>query len=264
MSRIELDNVSLTFRVRPHGRVTLKEFLVRRLFRRSVNPVMSIHALRDVNLRIDEGERVGILGANGAGKTTLLKVLAGIYPPTAGRCAVAGRISSLFDLAVGFEPEATGWDNINYRCYLQGETPQSVRGKLRDIADFSELGKFLDVPVRCYSAGMLVRLAFAVATAIEPEVLLIDEVLGVGDLAFQEKARKRMQEMMAKARLMVVVSHDLKSLARLCTRAVWMEQGRVRAIGAPAELIAAYTAEAKGEPGPPGEAPFARQLAVAA
>jgi ABC-type polysaccharide/polyol phosphate transport system ATPase subunit len=160
---------------------------------------------------------------------------------------VVGRISSLFDIAVGFEPEASGWDNIAYRCYLQGETPRSVRGKLDEIAEFSELGKFLDVPVRCYSAGMMVRLAFAVATAIDPEILLIDEVLSVGDLAFQEKARRRMQEMMAKARLMVLVSHDLESLARLCSKVVWLEQGRVRAIGPPEETIAAYTAEARGE-----------------
>jgi lipopolysaccharide transport system ATP-binding protein len=261
MSHIELADVSVTFRVRPHGRVTLKEFLIRRLFRRSVNPMMNVHAIRNVNLRIVEGERVGILGPNGAGKTTLLKVLAGIYPPTKGWRTVAGRVSSLFDIALGFELEASGWDNITYRCYLQGETPASVRAKIQDIADFSELGKFLDLPVRCYSAGMLVRLAFAVATTIEPEILLIDEVLSVGDLAFQQKARQRMQAMMAKARLMVVVSHDLESLAQLCSRVVWMEQGRVREVGTPEDVIAAYTAEAKGETGTSHE-PFAGRLAA--
>jgi ABC-type polysaccharide/polyol phosphate transport system ATPase subunit len=263
MSHIELDNVSLSFRVRTHGRVTLKEFLIRRLFRPSVNPIVNIHALRDVNLRIDEGERVGILGSNGAGKTTLLKVLAGIYPPSKGSRTAVGRISSLFDIALGFELEASGWDNIAYRCYLQGETPSSTRAKLHEIAEFSELGKFLDLPVRCYSAGMLVRLAFAVASSIEPEILLIDEVLGVGDLAFQQKARQRMRSMMAKARLMVLVSHDLDSLAQLCSRVVWMEQGRVREVGRPEEVIAAYTAEASGQSGPIQE-PFADRLAAAA
>jgi ABC-type polysaccharide/polyol phosphate transport system ATPase subunit len=263
MSHIELDDVSVTFRVRPHGRVTLKEFLIRRLFRPSVNPVVSVHAIRDVSLRIAEGDRVGILGPNGAGKTTLLKVLAGIYPPSTGRRTVVGRVSSLFDIALGFEPEASGWDNIAYRCYLQGETPASVKAKSQEIADFSELGKFLDLPVRCYSAGMLVRLAFAVATTIEPEILLIDEVLSVGDLAFQQKARQRMQAMMAKARLMVVVSHDMESLAELCSKIVWMEQGRVREIGPPEDVIAAYTEEA--ESGAASEHdPFADRLAAVA
>ncbi len=260
MSHIELDDVSVTFQVRSHGRVTLKEFLIRRLFRPSVNPVLNIHALRHVHLRIEEGERVGILGPNGAGKTTLLKVLAGIYPPSTGRRTVEGRISSLFDIALGFEPEASGWDNIAYRCYLQGETPASTRAKLQEIADFSELGKFLDLPVRCYSAGMLVRLAFAVASSIEPEILLIDEVLGVGDMAFQQKARQRMRSMMARARLMVLVSHDLRSLAQLCSKVVWMEQGRVRDVGPPEAVIAAYTAEAQSQAGKPADS-FADRLA---
>lgn len=242
MATIELDQVSVTFRVRPHGRVGFKEFVVRRLFRESANSTINVHALRDINLRIGEGERVGIIGPNGAGKSTLLKLLAGIYPPTKGRRDVAGRISSLFDISLGFEPEATGWQNIAYRCYLQGETPRSMRGKLAAIADFSELGRFLDLPVRCYSAGMLVRLAFSVATAIEPEILLVDEVLSAGDLAFQQKALLRMREMMAKARLIVLVSHDLQTLPKLCGRAVWLERGRIRAAGPAPAIVADYTA----------------------
>src|SRR5262249_13620667 len=161
MARIELDQVDLTFRLRRHGRITLKEFLVRQMFRRSINPMIEVRALQDVNLRVREGERLGILGHNGAGKSTLLKVLAGIYPPTAGRRSVEGRISSLFDIALGFEPDATGWENISYRGYLQGETPRSIRSKVQAIADFSELGPFLDMPVRYYSAGMMIRLAFS-------------------------------------------------------------------------------------------------------
>src|SRR5262249_42140244 len=126
---------------------------------------------RDVSLRVGEGERLGIIGPNGAGKSTLLKVLAGIYPPTQGRRVVEGQISSLFDLTLGFEADSNGWDNIHYRSYLQGETPRGVRAKLAAIAEFSELGHFLDMPVRYYSAGMMVRLAFAIATAIEPQIL---------------------------------------------------------------------------------------------
>jgi ABC-type polysaccharide/polyol phosphate transport system ATPase subunit len=242
MARVELDNVGLTFEVRQRGRVTLKEFLVRFLFRASVNPVIRVDALRDVNLTVSAGERVGILGHNGAGKSTLLKLLAGIYPPTQGQRIVQGRISSLFDIALGFEMEANGWENIACRGYLQGETPRSVRAKKQAIAEFSELGQFLDMPVRYYSAGMLVRLAFSIATAIEPQILLVDEVLSVGDLAFQQKATERMRGMMKQAEIIIMVSHDLTSLARFCQRGIWLDHGRVRLDGPMADVVAAYQA----------------------
>jgi ABC-type polysaccharide/polyol phosphate transport system ATPase subunit len=241
MARIHLENVGLTFRVRNHSRITLKEFLVRRLFRRAANPVMQVEALKGLNLEIREGDRVGVIGHNGAGKSTLLKVLAGIYPPTVGTLTVEGQISSLFEISLGFEQDASGWENIYYRGYLQGETPQTIRAKVQPIAEFSELGHFLDMPVRYYSSGMRVRLAFAIATAIEPEILLVDEVLSVGDMAFQEKAKQRMHEMMAKARLIVLVSHDLESVVRFCDRALWMDHGRIRMVGPPREVADAYT-----------------------
>jgi ABC-type polysaccharide/polyol phosphate transport system ATPase subunit len=193
-----------------------------------------------VNLAINEGQRVGIIGHNGAGKSTLLKLLAGIYPPTKGKRLVEGRISSLFDIALGFETDASGWENIYFRGFLQGETPKSVRAKMQPIADFSELGEFLNMPVRYYSAGMLVRLAFSIATAIEPEILLVDEVLSVGDMSFQEKARQRMRDMMVKARLIVMVSHDLDTLSRLCEQGIWMDHGQVKQVGPIADVIAAY------------------------
>jgi ABC-type polysaccharide/polyol phosphate transport system ATPase subunit len=248
MARIELGNVSLTFRIRKHGRITLKEFLVRQMFRRSVNPMIKVRALRNVDLRLEEGTRMAIIGYNGAGKSTLLRLLAGIYPPTSGKRFVEGRISSLFDIALGFETDATGWENIFYRGYLQGETPRSVRAKMQPIADFSELGDFLNMPVRYYSAGMLVRLAFSIATAIEPEILLVDEVLSVGDMAFQDKARQRMRDMMGKASLIVMVSHDLTSLAKLCEQAIWMDHGRIRQLGPISEVIDAYTKHVRGAP----------------
>jgi ABC-type polysaccharide/polyol phosphate transport system ATPase subunit len=247
MARIVLDRVGLSFTVRQHPRISLKEFLVRGLFRRSVNPVVRVRALDDVSLDVRDGERVGIIGHNGAGKSTLLKVLAGVYPPTSGRRVVEGRISSLFDIGVGFEPDASGWENIHFRGYLQGETPRSLRTKVDAIAEFSELGRFLDMPLRYYSDGMKVRLAFSIITAIEPQVLLIDEVLSVGDQGFQEKARRRMHEMMCRAKLMMLVSHDLAAVGRLCDRVVWLERGRVRAAGASADIVAAYTAGAAAE-----------------
>jgi ABC-type polysaccharide/polyol phosphate transport system ATPase subunit len=245
MARIELDRVSLTFRVRQHGRITFKEFLVRQMFRRAVNPMIEVRALRDVSLRIKEGERVGIIGANGAGKSTLLKLLAGIYPPSVGRRTVEGRISSLFDLVLGFEPDATGWENIYFRSFLQGETPRSIKAKLPSIAEFSELGDFLNMPVRYYSAGMLVRLAFSIVTASDPEILLVDEVLSVGDLSFQAKARERMREMMSRARLIVTVSHDLDSMGQYCETAIWMDRGQIRLIGPVEDVTAAYSKHAR-------------------
>jgi ABC-type polysaccharide/polyol phosphate transport system ATPase subunit len=240
MTSLELDNVSLVFRVRQNRRIPLKDFIVKRMFRRSVNPFMEIRALQNITLSIREGDRLGIVGHNGAGKSTMLKLLAGIYPPTSGERRVNGQISSLFDLVLGFEPEASGWENIAYRGYLQGETPRTLRAKLDEIAEFSELGEFLNSPVRHYSSGMLVRLAFAVATAIDPEILLVDEVLSAGDLAFQKKCRRRMEEMIDRAHLIVMVSHDLDALARFCNRAIWLDHGTIRLAGSTQEVLAAY------------------------
>jgi ABC-type polysaccharide/polyol phosphate transport system ATPase subunit len=244
MARIELNDIGLTFRVRRHIRMSLKEFLVGQMFRRSRNPILEVHALSGVNLTVDRGDRVGVVGHNGAGKSTLLKLLAGVYQPTQGTMVVDGKISSLFDLALGFETDASGWENIAYRSYLQGETPRTVKSKRDAIAEFSELGDFLNTPVRYYSAGMLVRLAFSIATAIDPEILLVDEVLSVGDLAFQEKARQRMRDMVNRAHLMVMVSHDLETLPKICNRAIWMDHGHMRKAGPVDEVVAAYRASA--------------------
>lgn len=240
MVAIDLENVNLNFTVRRYKRLSLKETLIRGMFSKAANPVIHVHALQNLTLKVDEGERLGVIGHNGAGKSTLLKLLAGIYPPTTGSRDVRGRISSLFDITLGFEQDASGWENIYYRSYLQGETPNSVKGKVQEIADFCELGEFLDMPVRYYSAGMMIRLAFAIATAIEPEILIVDEVLAVGDLAFQQKATDRIRAMMAQARLMVIVSHDLERLKTLCSRVIWMDHGQVKLDGPPVPTITAY------------------------
>ena len=247
MAKIELTDVSLSFSVRRTPKTTFKEYLTRALFLESRNPRTQVHALTGVNLHADDGERVGVLGHNGAGKSTLLRLLAGVYPPTKGTRLVEGRVCSLFDIALGFEPDANGWENIKYRAYLLGETPKSLKKKIGQIAAFTELGDFLDMPVRFYSSGMMVRLAFAISTAVEPEVLLIDEILAAGDLAFQQKAHKRMRELMHQARLMVLVSHDLHALGTLCNRAIWMHHGHVRMDGKPAEVVAAYQRATGGD-----------------
>jgi len=240
MALIELNNVDLTFHVRQAGRISLKEYLLQGVFRRSRKNRLDVPALRNVSLDIGAGTRLGVLGRNGAGKTTLLKLIAGVYPPSRGRRTIRGRISSLFDISLGFEMEATGWENILFRGYLQGETPKTIRPKVEPIAEFSGLGKFLDMPVRYYSAGMLVRLAFSIATAIEPEILLIDEVFGAGDLDFQVKARQRMQGLISNAQAVVMVGHDLKTLEMVCNEGVWMDQGVIRHRGPIRETIDAY------------------------
>ena len=242
MARIDLTDASLTFSLRKSKNVTLKQYLLKGLFLKSFNPKVNIHALADLNLSATDGDRIGVIGHNGAGKSTLLKMIAGVYPPTSGAVKVQGSICSLFEISLGFEPEATGWENIRYRGYLQGETPKTLAGKVEEIAAFSELGDFLNIPVRYYSAGMMVRLAFSIATAAEPEVLLVDEVLSVGDASFQQKAKQRMKEMMSRSRLMVMVSHDIGSVVDMCNRAVWLEHGRIRMQGFPSDVTAAYLA----------------------
>ena len=248
MPFIQLDRASMTFKVRQQYQITLKEYLLKRMAREQNNPVTVINALREIDLVIKDGERVAIVGPNGSGKSTLLRLLAGVYHPSEGSRLVDGKVSSLFELSLGFEMESNGWKNMLYRGYLQGETPKSMTAKMEEIAAFSELGKFLDLPVRYYSAGMLVRLAFSIATAISPEILLVDEVLGAGDLAFQNKARQRMNDMMAQAGIVVLVSHDLESLRRMCDRGIWFEQGRIERDGPVDEVIDAYIDSVRDRP----------------
>ena len=237
---IALRDVTLTFAGR--GARSLRDALGRLAKReRKVEPGR-VTALRGVSLEVRRGERVGIIGFNGAGKTTMLKVMCGIYPPTEGRVTVEGDIACLFELATGFEMEATGWENIRTRGLLLGLTAAELREREREIAAFTELGDALDRPVKTYSAGMSMRLAFAVSTSIAPDVLLLDEVIATGDIRFQEKAQRRLDAMVAQASILVLVSHSMETVRRMCGRVVWLEQGRIRGDGRPDEVIGAYQA----------------------
>jgi lipopolysaccharide transport system ATP-binding protein len=236
MAFIRAEQLSLTFHVRRTRHSSFKEYVLNGLLKMKRNPMMENPVLREIDFELNDGDRLGVIGHNGAGKSTLLKTLAGIYPPSNGRVVVDGKISSIFDLLLGFEAEANAWDNIRYRALLQGETPKTIQAKLQAVADFSELGEFLDVPVRYYSAGMLVRLAFSIASMIEPEILLIDEALGAGDMSFQLKARERMRELMKRSALMVLVSHDLETISNICNRVIWIDHGRIIADG-PANTV---------------------------
>jgi homopolymeric O-antigen transport system ATP-binding protein len=238
---IDLQDVTLTFP--PPRPRSLRERLNR--LRRRPAPADApnrVTALHDVVLQIGRGERVGIIGLNGAGKTTLLKVMCGIYAPTRGHVTVEGDVACLFELATGFEMEATGWDNILTRGLLLGLSAQEIRERMNDIAGFTELGGALDRPVKTYSMGMFVRLAFAVSTSISPDVLLLDEVIASGDIRFQDKAQRRLDEMVERASILVLVSHAMGAIQRSCSRVIWLHEGRVRMDGATDEVVAAYSA----------------------
>lgn len=246
MASIELDHVNVVFPVVLHKGLTFKEFVTRYLVRGARPVAGRIHALRDVSLRLKLGDRLGVIGHNGAGKSTLLRTIAGVYPAETGRVATAGRICSLFDITIGFEWESTGWDNIRFRSYLQGETPGTLRSKIDEIAEFSELGEFLDIPIKCYSTGMLVRLAFAIATSSQPEILLVDEVFAAGDLSFQGRAQSRIERMMDSASIIVMAGHDLSAIAKLCRTTLWLDHGRMRRIGPSDAVIEEYTQSVQG------------------
>jgi ABC-type polysaccharide/polyol phosphate transport system ATPase subunit len=199
-----------------------------------------VDALQDIDINITSGERVGLIGLNGAGKSTLLKVMAKIYPVTSGSAITNGHVCPMFEFATGFEMNQSGWDNIRIRGLLLGMQPAEVEEKIQEIADFTELGEFLDYPVRTYSAGMFIRLAFAVSTSVNPEILLIDEVMGAGDIRFAEKAKKRMFEFMEQGKILVFASHSFELLSSFCERTIWIEQGRVVADGKTLEVCDEY------------------------
>lgn len=202
--------------------------------------VVVIRALNHVTLHLEHGARVGLIGANGAGKTTLLRVMAKIYPPTRGVVDVVGRIACLTDLNVGMDSEATGYENIRMRGILLGLTGQEVAKLVPDVAEFTELGEYLKLPVRCYSQGMMLRLAFGISTAIQPDIILLDEIIGVGDQAFTERARQRLSALIESASILVLASHDEHIITEFCTSVVWMSHGRVIDHGPPAEILKRY------------------------
>jgi ABC-type polysaccharide/polyol phosphate transport system ATPase subunit len=239
MAKISLDHVDLEFNVGVNQHDTIKSALARKIrFRR--DSVRTIRALQSITLTINSGERVGLIGHNGAGKSTLLKVMAGIYPPQRGEANIQGHVCPLFEFATGFEMEASGWDNIRIRALLLGMSPQEIERKADDIARFSGLGEFLDVPVRCYSSGMLLRLAFATSTAVDPQILLLDEVMAAGDAAFINSARQRMNDLMERASIVVFATHSLEVLPRFCERTILLNHGRIIADGATQDVVRVY------------------------
>lgn len=240
MASIVLDNVDLEYPLRDQ-QISLKEFILKGIFKqRLMRRPNVVHALKKITVSIGEGERVAIVGHNGAGKSTLLKTIAGVYPIKGGHRKVIGSLCSLFDIMLGFETEASGWENIHFRSYLQGATPAEVKRKRPEIGEFTELGDFLNLPVRCYSSGMAMRLAFAIATSTEPEILLLDEFFATGDIAFQKKAEARMRQFLDRAKIVIMVGHNLEYLKKNCQRALWLDHGQIRADGPAGDVIQQY------------------------
>jgi lipopolysaccharide transport system ATP-binding protein len=196
-----------------------------------------IRGLENVSLSLKEGERLGLVGHNGSGKTTLLRVMSGVYHPTGGSIVTNGKCTSLINISLGIDPEATGRENIAIRGALLGFKKRDLSVHQKDIEDFSELGNFLDMPVRTYSTGMQLRLAFAISTIIQPEILIMDEWLATGDQGFQEKANERLHDLVNKTKILIIASHSKDLLLKNCTRIVWLEHGKVR-MDADAESVA--------------------------
>jgi ABC-2 type transport system ATP-binding protein len=243
---IVAENVSRRFRVYPQRHVTLKEAIVRR---RHLRPV-EVWALRDVSFGISPGESVGFMGRNGSGKTTLLRLLAGVFRPTSGRLAVAGRVGSLLELGAGFHHEFTGRDNIYLSASIYGLRKQEVERRFDSIVEFSELERFIDLPVRTYSAGMYMRLGFSIAVNVDAEVLLLDEVFAVGDEAFQRKCVDRILEFKLQGKTIAFVSHSGAALERMCDRALLLSQGLVEYDGETGEAIRRYQELLAGDEDP--------------
>jgi ABC-2 type transport system ATP-binding protein len=240
---INAEGVSRRFRVYPQRNVTLKDAILRRRQLRREE----IWALRDVSLAIEPGEAVGIVGRNGSGKTTLLRLIAGIFQPTGGRLEVAGEVGSLLGLGAGFHPDFTGRENVFMNGAIHGLSRSYVHERLEEIVSFAELEEFFDVPVRTYSSGMYMRLGFALATHLDPDILLLDEVFAVGDEAFQRKCFGKILELRERGRTIVFVSHAAPAVERVCERAILLTSGRVAHDGASREVIKHYQQLLAGE-----------------
>lgn len=235
---IEISNVSMRFHMDSNRIRSLKEFVTTALHGKLHYEEFT--ALSQVSFNVKKGETFGLIGRNGAGKSTMLKIIAGILKPTEGNVKCYGNIVPMLELGSGFDMELTGRENIFLNGAILGYSEKFLNEKFDEIAIFSELGKFLDIPIRNYSSGMLARLAFSIATVVSPDILIVDEILAVGDSAFQEKSRKRMIEMMGGGTTVLFVSHNLDQIRKMCSRVIWLEQGAVKMIGQTNEVCDAY------------------------
>ncbi|KMZ13930.1 Polysaccharide ABC transporter, ATP-binding protein [Candidatus Burkholderia humilis] len=247
MAFIELKGATLDLPIYDVQGRSLKKKVMRMGRRNTIaednDGVIVVHALDNVDLRLESGDRIGLIGHNGAGKSTLLRIMAGIYAPTRGTVSCDGKIVPLLDISLGMDDNSTGLQNIRLRGLLLGMSDSEIQAKQQEIAEFCELGDYLDLPLRTYSSGMRVRLAFAVSTAVDADILLLDEVMGVGDASFMNKAKARLQDLHHRSEIVVLAMHANAEIRRMCNKVLWMERGRVRTFGPTEEVVAAYEAQ---------------------
>lgn len=231
MAEITLENINLSYPILGSSSKSLRSRLVKDLtggvLKSSKNDIIFVNALRNISLKLTDGDKVGLIGHNGSGKTTLLRLMAGILEPSSGIIRRKGKISCLINPSAGLNPEATGLENIFLRSYLLGMTHQDVKKKLTQIIDFADLGKFIDLPMRTYSSGMVSRLSYSITTAIEPDILLVDEGIGAGDANFQEKIKKNTIEFLKKSKIVVFASHNLSFLRAINAKIIKLEKGSI-------------------------------------
>lgn len=238
MEIIKAENVSMRFRLSADRITSMKEYVVRMLTGRL--QYKEFWALRNVSFSVEKGEVLGVIGHNGAGKSTLLKVISGILRPTEGSVTVQGNIVPMLELGSGFDFDMTGRENIFLNGAILGYSKEFLTAKYQEIVDFSELGDFIDEPLRNYSSGMMMRLAFSIATVVEPEILIVDEILAVGDADFQAKSKRRMMELMSGGTTVLLVSHTLSQVREMCDKVLWIEHGQVQGYGEAKVLCDAY------------------------
>ncbi len=244
MAYIQLENVGIELPVYNASGRSLKKQLLKAATGGQVGADdqgrVVVRALRDISFEFNDGDKIGLLGHNGAGKSTLLRVLSGVYCPTSGKARIEGKIGSLINISLGIDPEATGRENIFIRAGLLGMSKKELAYHFDDIIEFTELGEFIDMPLRTYSTGMHLRLAFAVSTVLHPEILIMDEWLSVGDESFKKKARERMDQLVKSSNILVIASHAKDLLARITNKIIWLEHGGIKKVGDTKEILSQY------------------------
>lgn len=245
MDKIILNNVSLSYPIYGVDTRSLKRKFFDIATGGKINSnkgsaIVSVEALNDITITLKRGDRLGLIGHNGAGKSTFLKLLAQIYEPTKGNITINGSVSALLSLSIGMHPGATGYENIRMRCIMQGYNKQQTKSITQDIEDFTELGNYLSMPIKIYSSGMNLRLAFGLATAITPDILLLDEVVSAGDAQFFQKAQKRMESLIEISNILVLASHSNDLVTKFCNKVLWLEHGKIKHFGDANKVIAEY------------------------
>ena len=242
---ISVDHVSMRFNLSKEKHESLKEYFL--ALAKGRLQFDEFYALRDVSLKVMPGDFYGLIGLNGSGKSTLLKVISGVYKPSSGTCRVGGTIAPLIELGAGFDMDLTARENIYLNGTVLGFTPKYIDSKFEEIVEFSELRDFLDVPLKNYSSGMVARIAFAIATITKPDILIADEILSVGDFLFQQKCEARMQRLMSGGTTVLLVSHSIEQIERMCNRVAWLEHGRIKMDGVTGEVCDAYKQTTRDE-----------------